>query len=206
MKTTLLAAAALAALVATPAFAQDGAGYIQVNVGASVAGDVDLELSDSVDTVSGETDLETGIFASIAAGSTISAGFSAEFEVLYLNSDIDTDEIDDALGAPLNAKVTSYAAMANAIYSFNAGSFTPYVGAGVGYGSSEYELDGASEDDAGIAWQLRAGVTFPMSDSVTWDIGYRYLNTPGFEVTEGLNSIEADASAHIVTVGARFSF
>lgn len=206
MKTTLLTAAALAAIVATPAFAQDGTRYIQVNAGASVAGNVDLEFSDGVDTVEGETDLETGIFASIAAGSTMSNGFSAEFEVLYLTSDIDTDEIDDALGAPLNAKVMSYAAMVNAIYSFDAGSFTPYVGAGLGYGTSEYELDGGTEDDAGIAWQLRAGVTFPMSDSVTWDIGYRYLNTPGFEVSEGVNSIEADATAHIVTVGARFAF
>lgn len=49
-------------------------------------------------------------------------------------------------------------------------------------------------------------MTIPMSDSVTWDIGYRYIDMPTFGLTDGSDSIEADASAHVVSVGARFGF
>lgn len=206
MKKTLVLAAAAAAMLATPALAQDGS-YAQVNLGGVVAGTVDADFDiTSVGSAAGEADLEVGLFASAAAGVRTSNGFAYEAEVLYFNTDIDTGELDAALGEDLNASVNSYAVMANVLYNFEAGSFSPYVGAGIGYGKTEFEMLDGSEDDAGLAYQLRAGVTVPMSDSITWDIGYRYLMAPTFEVSNADASIEADTSAHIVSVGARFAF
>lgn len=206
MKKTIVLAAAAAAMLATPAFAQD-ASYAQFNLGGVVAGTADADFDIvGVGSASGEGDLEIGVFTSAAAGVRTSSGFTYEAEVMYFNTDIDTGDLDAAIGAPLDASVESYAIMANILYNFEAGSFTPYVGAGLGYGKSIFALGGEDEEDAGLAWQLRAGVSVPMSDSITWDIGYRYVVAPTFEVSEGLTSMEVDTTAHVLSVGARYAF
>lgn len=207
MKMSLVLAAAAAAALATPALAQDASGnYVQINLGANVSGQVDLEATLPPDTFSTDADLETGIFASLVGGVSAGGGFAIEGEVMHFGSDIDTAEADAVLGYPLDASVSSTAVMINGVYTFSAGSFSPYVGAGAGWGVSEYEFDGASDDDGGIAWQIKAGVTFPMSDTMTWDLGYRYLAVPSYEKSEGGVSIDADGTAHVVTLGARFAF
>ncbi|MCS6626428.1 porin family protein [Roseibacterium beibuensis] len=207
MKTTLVLAAIAAGAMATPALAQDASSnYVQINLGASVAGDVDLDVTVGPDTFSGEADFETGAFGSITAGFGLEGGFAVEGELLLLTSDIDTDAADAALGAPLDANVESYAAMVNAVYNFQAGGMSPYVGAGVGFGNAKYRLGGESEDDMGIAWQVKAGVVIPSSETLSWDIGYRFVSLPGFELSEPGASVEADGSAHVVSVGARIAF
>lgn len=207
MKMSLVLAAAAAAAFATPALAQDASGnYLQINLGASVAGEVDLDVTLPPDTFSGEADLETGIFASLTAGARTGDGFAIEAEVLHFGSDIDTEEADAVVGFPLDASVTSYAGMINLVYSFDAGSISPYVGGGVGWGSSEYEFAGESDSDDGLAFQIKAGMTFPMSDTVTWDLGYRYLTLPSYRYSEAGDSLDVDGTAHVVTLGARFAF
>lgn len=207
MKTTLLLAAVAAGALATPALAQEPTGsYVQFNLGASVAGDVDLEASDGVNTFAGEADFETGALGSIVGGASLGGGWVLEGEGLLLTNDIDTAAADAALGMPLDANVESYALMVNSVYNFDAGSVRPYVGAGAGFGKSKYRLAGESEDDMGLAWQVKAGVVIPGSQNLSWDIGYRFLALPSFEVSEGGVSVDADGSAHIVSVGARISF
>lgn len=207
MKTTLLLATVAAAALATPALAQDASpNYIQFNLGANVGGEVDLDVTSGPDAFSGAADLETGTFGSITGGLGMEGGWALEGELLLMTSDIDTDDADAALGAPLDAHLESYAAMVNGVYNFGAGGFRPYVGAGVGFGSSKYRLASESEDDMGIAWQAKAGVVIPTSDTLSWDIGYRYVSLPNFDISEPGASVDADASAHIVSVGARIKF
>lgn len=206
MKTTLVLAAIAAGAVATPALAQEPAPYVQINLGASISGDVDLEADDGVNTYSGEADLETGTFGSIAGGASMGGGWVLEAEAVLLTNEIDTDAADAALGAPLEAQLEAYAVMFNGMYNFDAGSFRPYVGAGVGAGNTKYRLAGESEDDMGLAWQVKTGVVIPGSQNMSWDIGYRYLSLPSFEVTDAGASVDVDTSAHIVSVGARISF
>lgn len=202
MKTSIALAAVAVGVFATPAFAQDGSSnYVQVNLGSSVSGEVDLGFdlngAPPPGVISNEFDLETGVFGSVAAGTGVGGGFSFEGEVFYLDGGIEDADIDG----------TSYAVLFNGIYSFSAGSFSPYVGAGLGYGFVKYEEDGGfDESDSGLTWQLKAGVTFPMSDTITWDVGYRYIALPEFETTEAGIQTEAEATAHVVSVGARFSF
>jgi len=207
MKTTLLLATVAAAALATPVLAQDASpNYVQVNLGASVAGEVDLEATSGPDTFSGEADLETATFGSITGGLGMEGGWALEGELLLVTSDIDTAAADAVLGTPLEANVESYAALVNGVYNFSAGGVRPYVGAGVGFGTAKYSLAGESEDDMGLAWQVKAGVVIPSSETLSWDIGYRFVSLPGFDVRDGGDSVEADASAHIVSVGARITF
>ncbi len=207
MKTTLLLAAVAVSALATPALAQDASSnYLQFNLGANVGGEVDLDVTVGPDTFSGQADLETGTFGSITGGLGMEGGWALEGELLLLTSDIETDAADAALGAPLEAHLESHAAMVNGVYNFSAGGFRPYVGAGVGVGSSKYRLAGEAEDDMGVAWQVKAGVVIPSSDTLSWDVGYRFVAFPSFDIREGADSIDADASAHILSVGARVTF
>ena len=207
MKTTLVLAAVAAGALASPALAQEpGSSYVQINLGASVSGDVDLEATSGGTTFAGEADLETGTFGSIAGGGRLGGGWAPEGEALLLTNDIDTAAADAALGTPLDANVETYAFLANGVYNFDAGSVRPYVGAGVGFGNAKYRLAGESEDDMGLAWQVKAGVVIPGSQNMSWDIGYRFLSLPSFEISEPGVSVELDTSAHILSVGARMAF
>lgn len=207
MKTTLLLATVAAAALATPALAQDASpNYLQFNLGANVGGEVDLEATSGPDTFAGEADLETGTFGSITGGLGVEGGWVLEGELLLMTSDIDTAAADAVFGTPLEAHLESHAAMVNGVYNFAAGGFRPYVGAGVGFGSSKYSLMGESEDDMGMAWQVKAGVVIPSSETLSWDVGYRYVSFPSFDIRDGGDSVDADASAHIVSVGARVTF
>lgn len=206
MKIAILsAAAAAAALLATPALAQD-AGYFQINLGGSVGGTVDSDLTLGGTTVSGESDLESGFFASAAAGVPTSGGFAVEAEIVYFEADIDTADADAVFGFPLEASTNTFGALVNVVYTFGGmESFSPYIGAGAGVGESNNELDGTSYDDQGLVWQLKAGVVIPVGGA-TFDIGYRYLRTPRFDITDGVDSVDAVGEAHILSAGARFAF
>ena len=70
---------------------------------------------------------------------------------------------------------------------------TPYVGGGIGGVKLEFSGDGGSEDDTVLAYQIGAGVQFPVGAGMV-DIGYRFKGTgkPEFEVFPG-ETIEFDA-------------
>ncbi|MGB9143928.1 MAG: outer membrane beta-barrel protein, partial [Aestuariivirga sp.] len=76
----------------------------------------------------------------------------------------------------------------------NDSAFTPYAGAGLGYG---WVNDTPSGNESGIAYGLAAGVAMKLTDSVDLDVGYRFRDT----MISG-----ADPQEHIVSAGVRFNF
>ena len=113
------------------------------------------------------------------------------------SGDIDEDGFEDI-------SVEHWALLANVLYDIPMdGAFRPYVGAGVGLGNTTLELGDDDAEDRGLAWQLRAGATFGSSETMMWDIGYRYLNLADFELSEVGASCEAVAAVHAITVGVR---
>ena len=195
MKTLLFAAAAAAVtFAALPAAAQEL--YAQGNLGFSAAGTADVDASLDGFSASGDVDLENGWLASAALGSGF-RGVRVEAEVIYSSNDVDEEGFDDV-------SVEHLGLLANVLYDFPvAGSFRPYIGAGVGLGNTTVDFGDDDADDTGLAWQLRAGATFGSSETMTWDIGYRYLNLADFELSEEGASIEAEAAVHAITVGVR---
>jgi len=192
MKQIIAIAVVAAAALATPALAQDQ-NYVQLNLGGSVAGDVEIDGL-------GETDLDKGFFASIAAGRTDTSGISVEGEVVYLDADIDTNGVFDA-------DVTTTAALINLTYTYSGlGAIKPYVGGGLGWGNVDYDVDGDSVDDSSVLWQVKAGATYAFSPQVSLDVGYRYINLPKFKVNDGTDTVEIESDAHVISVGARYAF
>lgn len=209
MKALYLATAAVVAF-ASPAFAQVSPNYVQLNVGSGVAGTADISGSvDDLGSASYDLDLDPGFFISAAAGSAMPSGFAIEGEVVYLKNDGDTQEIEDAIGESVDASAQTLGVLLNANYRFaTASTVQPYVGAGVGYGKVKYDVDalGGSDDDSGFMWQLKAGVTFAMAGSTTWDIGYRYVRSPEYEVSDDFASLSVETDTHVVSAGIRYSF
>lgn len=72
--------------------------------------------------------------------------------------------------------------------------FTPYVGAGVGYGWADIEN---AKDKDGLAYGLMAGVGVGLTDNVTVDVGYRFRDV----MTSGSDPME-----HQILTGLRFEF
>jgi opacity protein-like surface antigen len=94
------------------------------------------------------------------------------------------------------AEISTTTLLGNAYYDFaNESMFTPYVGAGVGYGWVNGK--GGASDKSGLALGLAAGVAVDLNNNLAVDVGYRLHDI----MTSG-----ADTKEHQATVGLRVKF
>lgn len=116
-----------------------------------------------------------------------------------------------------------YSAMVNLYYDIDTGTkFTPYVGAGLGYARVESKISlqqqGVSEKskDNNLAWQIGAGVSYAMTDNISFDAGYRYtdygnvkdsykMDIPPFKGSFDASS-KSSITSHEFLLGARYAF
>lgn len=204
--TVALVVAIAAPVAAQPARAVPG-NYAQFSIGSGVAGQTKFNFPG---VGSEDVDIEAGLFAAIAGGRSMSNGFAFEAEGIYLKNDIDTGDLDAVVGVPLDASARTYGLMVNAHYALTAvGPFTAEVGAGVGYGQTKYKVLGGSDDADGLMWQLMAGLSYPVTEKLSWDLKYRYLRGPQQRADLPLAaapSVEVRTSAHVVALAARVKF
>jgi Outer membrane protein beta-barrel domain len=93
-----------------------------------------------------------------------------------------------------------------------------YANVGIGVTSidlsSSDNLSSAKEDDFNFAWQAGAGITYELTDTTTFVLGYRYVSLgtvesdlmflPDRDVKAG--SFEVDLSSHEIMTGLRIDF
>ena len=140
---------------------------------------------------------DTGWTADVAVGHQFDDNFRAEAELLY--SDADHKNSD--------GKIKVLAGLANAYYDFNTGTkFRPYIGAGVGIGQVKLDDGPVDDDDTGFAYQLMTGVSYPINDKLSAQVGYRYLGVTEVEVGSGPRAIQGDYHDEAVTVGVTYKF
>jgi opacity protein-like surface antigen len=93
-------------------------------------------------------------------------------------------------------EVRTGAVMGNVYYDFaNSSAFTPYVGAGVGYGWQWGT--GGPVDTGGVAVGLDAGVAYNLTNNIAIDVGYRFQDI--------LSSVQY-TQEHQVAAGIRVKF
>ncbi|MFO1122084.1 MAG: porin family protein [Hyphomicrobiales bacterium] len=110
----------------------------------------------------------------------------------YLRSDLRVDYAGVYSNGP-DMSVTTV--LGNLYFDIPTGTaFTPYVGAGGGYGWAP--VDGAPDKD-GFAYALMGGASYELTDSLALDVGYRFRSI----AADG-----ADPHEHQVTTGLRFKF
>jgi opacity protein-like surface antigen len=113
----------------------------------------------------------------------------------FIRTDITGDFTGDYEIAP-GADISTTTVLGNLYFDWaNESMFTPYIGAGVGYGW--VNGSGLASDDDGIAVGAAAGVAIDLTNNISLDTGYRYRNID----VSGDNVQE-----HQATVGFRFKF
>lgn len=116
---------------------------------------------------------------------------------------------------PAHLNLRAYSLMANAWYDFNTDTgFTPYIGGGIGL--AQVQIDGSlngtnlhEKNDTTFAYQLGAGISVPISDSIKASLDYRYFAANGakLKLEPGFHggNVNADFDSHSIMVGLRFN-
>jgi opacity protein-like surface antigen len=113
----------------------------------------------------------------------------------------------------LSAKLTSYNAMINGYFDLgDFGAITPYVGAGIGVARNRvHSIDLPAGQSAGtntsLAWALHAGASFQLSDNVSLDASYRYIDLGKTKSSSAVDPVAVEKiRAHDVRIGLRINF
>ena len=209
----LFAAAILALSLALPSGAQAGDTGVYI-APKFVAGFQNTDWTLSSPQGSGSADSTRGI-----AGFSIAGGY--DFSVMYgapLRAELEygyNSRVSKSVGGG-TGKARLQTLMVNGYWDItNIMSFTPYVGAGVGFAAihTSGTLDagglhyGASDTDYKLAAQVGLGCSYFFTPNISADIGYRYLFTGDSESGIGAYNLRADSlGMHQFSIGLRLSF
>ncbi len=237
MKHLLLSTAGAVIALSLPALAHaDEPGwYLRGNLGYGTHTDIDI-----VGDVMGDVESEGNATGSVGVGYDFGDNWRLELDAAQLFTNLGAVSQFPNSSAKLETKT----GFLNAIYDFSGfGSWEPYVGAGVGivrgnatvtahdFPSGSLGQAGVvnvstpvcsgvacsfKDGDTGLGWQLLAGLGYAISDNLTWDTHYRYLNSNNLDfdgsVAASLGAVSAgamsyeDVGAHSVMTGFRYKF
>lgn len=176
---------------------------------------------------------EGGYAVGIEMGWTLSDAFRIAIEGEFRHADIDSVTIvrDDTappvlpllppppypVGTVVDAGGDAQigTAMVNLFYDFNMldGSFVPYVGAGIGGAFIDYSITDPNttlsfqgkDTTWAIAYQLMAGIAFPVGEGMTMSVGYKYFRTEDFTYVNSFSeSMQTNITQQSIDVGLQF--
>ncbi len=179
--------------------------YVSGNLGAVWVVDSDLSLYGEDTDVEMSFDTGYGVTGAIGYAVTrdMSYGYRTEIELGYRENDIDKISAKGFASESIDGDISTISVMANGFIEFMPeGTFSPFVGVGVGGANVEGEDDGGSEDDTVLAYQVIAGVAFPLSQNLKIDVQYRYFATDDPE----FNDLEVEYGTHNAMLGLRYGF
>jgi opacity protein-like surface antigen len=197
MRKYLLTAAAAAAFIATPAFA-DGP-YVGLEGGILFPQSTNVDADFTVGTFHKSYNpayrikSDTGFDVDLIGGYDLGM-FRLEGELGYKEANINEltefnttllSDLSTATGTTVtaadlqfdDAKTTVMSAMLNALVDFGGPGFGAYAGGGIGYADVKTGPSGDRDSRGGLAWQLIAGAYVPVSSSVNLGLKYRYFQT-----------------------------
>jgi opacity protein-like surface antigen len=192
MKPSVMSAAVVASLtLAGAAHAQPAPGpnwYVRGDAGASLQDEVN-----STPKVKGKS----GWTADAAVGRSLGPNVRGEAELLY-------SDADAKLG---HSRIETVAGLFNGYYDFDTGTaLRPFVGAGVGLGQVKLDGGAVHDDSSGFAYQLQAGVAYPLNDRLSAQVAYRYLGINDVKLGQGPDRINGAYHDQGVTVGLTYKF
>ena len=188
--------------LASPALARDGQWYVELDGGAMIVEDIDLDVDGGADTITADTDY------GYDAGGIVGYDFGPvrlEAEASYRDADIDNLIVgpDGVLvgngtsGAGTfasNGSVNALSFMLNGLADFgDDDSLQGFVGGGVGVARTDLNSsiqdsapDAFNDSDTGFAWQILAGVRAPLNDSVDVGLKYRMFTAEDVQLIDAL--------------------
>ena len=157
-----------------------------------------------------DDDLGTGSAFGISAGKYITDNFRLELEAIKRTSyEMDTTDSDNNL---MEAKISSKSIFINGFYDFQPFSIrntaiTPYLGGGVGIsknkmGTTHENRPGNTLDGKTIsqfAYKVAAGTLVDLTENVSLDINYQYVNLGNFKSGVGVYDQNGNFTANLPT-------
>lgn len=220
MKKKLLLSLGLGAALASTGYAEGlfENSYLRIALGSSLVQDQDFDTGEGAAGVV-DTELDAGIAVKAAAGIALEA-IRLEFEVSLRDNGVNVHNVGGVTPPGSTGDNTSIGYMFNAFYDFhnlfNQDVFIPYVGAGIGLLTVEfdgYTIEGVPEvlddDDASLAFQIIVGGEVDVvEDQVSLFTEYTFVSATDLNVdtTLGGNNSDIDYDVHSVFVGTRFKF
>lgn len=223
---TAVAAAAIA-MTATSTFAADlivdapvdpvpvansGEWYVSLFAGGVWANDVVTDFYGNEVSVSSDPGYTLGL----AVGTHVFENLRGEVELSYGKVETTDVSYNGGSSGSMEGPISTLYLLGNLWYEMDlGGGVKPYVGGGlgVGYATADSFFYGSSygygEGGFGVAYQLGAGVTFDVSDSIALDIGYRYKSilSVDFDDSDGGGVYEGgDVNSHVLQAGLTFKF
>jgi len=157
-----------------------------------------------------DDDLGTGSAFGISAGKYITDNFRLELEAIKRTSyEMDTTDSDNNL---MEAKISSKSIFINGFYDFQPFSIrntaiTPYLGGGVGISKNKMgtthenrpgnTLDGKTISE--FAYKVAAGTLVGLTENVSLDINYQYVNLGNFKSGVGVYDQNGNFTANLPT-------
>ena len=204
----------LLCVLATPAMAQDGHWYMGLKGGVDAGPTAEA----AGQGASVDLDTEAGFAALWTLGYAFQ-NFRIESEVAWRRNDLDTATLGGGARfgstgtstAPAVGRLRNFSYMLNGLYTFGGDgmAFTPFVLGGIGFsqveaelvriGSQDYDFD---DDDTAFAYQVGAGVEYPIYDDLFLEVAYRFFGTP----TVTFDDVDVQNTHHTGIVGLTLAF
>ena len=223
MRKLAIAVALSSTLLATPAFARDGAMYIGGEFGAMIVEDTDVDIGavENAIRLSHDYGYDGGLFVGYDLGA-----FRIEAEAAYKKADLESFNTTIRLPGEGNVFPTSreFAGGNTSVLSFmingmldfgDDDGISGFVGGGIGmarvkannqrvFNNSAPFLD---DSDSKLAWQVFAGVRQAISDNMDVTVKYRFFNVDKVRMV-AFNGNEAEwrFRSHSLLGGITFNF
>jgi OmpA-OmpF porin, OOP family len=229
MRKLAIALALSSTLLATPAFARDGAWYVGGDFGAMIVEDTEIFFPSGPPIQTGNSqiklDHEYGYDGALFVGYDLGA-FRIEAEVAYKKADLEGFETSIRLpgeGAafPLRrdfagGSVSALSFMLNGLFDFgDEDGISGFIGAGAGiarvkannqrvFANTAPFLD---DSDSRFAWQVVAGVRQAISDNIDVTVRYRWFNVDNLEMVAFTGeTVDTRFRSHSLLGGITFNF
>jgi len=206
MKSALLCAAAIAA-IATPAAARDRSAYFGLEIGPMWVMDSEVE-EDGVEAL--DITHKLGVDGDLILGYDFGM-VRAELEGAHKWAKHDEYEFANGSSVEGDGHSRAYSIMGNALLDFGRDdSANFYVGGGAGIAwvrqTFDSPADGDDIKDSGLAWQLIAGVRYPMWTHFDLGVKYRYFHAGDLEDEIDGDELESEFQSHSLLVSLIYNF
>lgn len=195
MNKIFLAGLALMLLTGGVASSVTAAPYVSGSFGLVSASDSTLGGESGT---AGDLSMDSGFGFLAAAGNNFD-GLRGEAEIAYR-----TNDLNKTSSGPATGEITALSVLGNLLVDFAMSeNLRPFLGAGMGLA----QIDSGSADlnkanDTVFAYQLIAGIGFPLTHITTLDLQYRYFATTNPDFA----GIEAEYETQNFFAGLRFDF
>ncbi|MGH6743851.1 outer membrane protein, partial [Novosphingobium sp.] len=194
MRKLVLGLALASTAIATPALARDNSWYLELDAGAMIVEDADLDVNGVNNVATAE--FGTGFDGGVALGYDFGP-FRLETEASYRQASFMGSNGPDA---------SNLTFMVNGLLDFGPDDgLQGYVGGGAGVGRVHYDI--FDDSDTGFAWQAIAGIRAPISSHVDVGLKYRFSNVNNLDFVDVAgNEISTRWRSHslMATLGYNF--